>query len=100
MANFSQKCHKKLEENGEKWGKMGKNGEFILWGIGKTDWEIPHFSPLVPPRPLDISESYSPDLYLKVGFYLINIVPVQSYRSLKIAHSCDSCQPLYIRAAM
>ena len=20
MANFSQKCHKKLEENGEKWG--------------------------------------------------------------------------------
>ena len=29
---------------------MGKNGEFILWGIGKTDWEIPHFSPLVPPH--------------------------------------------------
>ena len=53
------------------------------------------------PSPLDISEYYSPDLYLKVGFYLIkNIVPVQSYRSLKIAHSCDSCQPLYIRAAM
>ena len=23
------------------------------------------------PSPLDISESYSPDLYLKVGFYLI-----------------------------
>ena len=30
-------------------GKNGKNGEFILWGIGKTDWEIPPFSPLVPP---------------------------------------------------
>ena len=30
---------------------MEENGEFILWGIGKTDWEIPHFSPLVPPRP-------------------------------------------------
>ena len=29
---------------------MGENGEFILWGIGKTDWEIPHFSPLVPPN--------------------------------------------------
>ena len=35
MANFSQKCHTKFEEN----------GEFILWGIGKTDWEIPHWFP-------------------------------------------------------
>ena len=27
---------------------MGKNGEFILWGIGKTDWEIPHWFPPLP----------------------------------------------------
>ena len=50
MANFSQKCHKKLEENGEKWGKMGN----LFYGesgkqIGKFPL-FPHFSPLVPPR--------------------------------------------------
>ena len=53
------------------------------------------------PSPLDISESYSPDLYLKVGFYLIKkYCSSPKLSQFKIAHSCDSCQPLYIRAAM
>ena len=34
---------KNRHKDGEKWGKMGKNGERILWGKHFT---IPHFSPL------------------------------------------------------
>ena len=32
--------------NGEKWGKMGKNGERILWGKHFRIGNFPHFSPL------------------------------------------------------
>ena len=51
-----------------------------LYDIGKLGFQNPCFSTDSReiylgagkhPSPLDISESYSPDLYLKVGFYLI-----------------------------
>ena len=45
MANFSQKCHKKLEENGEKWGKMGN----LFYGeSGKQIGKFPIFPHLFP----------------------------------------------------
>ena len=63
---------------------MGKNGEFILWGIGKTDWEIPHFSPLFPigsPPTVLYKQPISPVFFIPLLFLSTGIRTGTRFRS-------------------
>ena len=53
---------KNSRKSAQGWGKMGKNGERILWGKHFTIGNFPHFSPFFPigsPPPVPCGKALS-----------------------------------------